>query len=173
MPEFAAVMACVRGRSGCAGQRWAGELGARQRWCHGEITVTGRGCGFDCVPGTGAGSNAPARSLFRVVARFAEPRTVARGGRPAAAPGDDVVLVPDRGVAVRRAAGFIARDQEAPKARREEARAGVQRNELARAGCGVEPSEPEPERGASVSVAARSRSLAGAGRVSGTGQQLP
>ncbi len=58
-------------------------------------------------------------------------------------PGDDVVQVADRGVAVRGAAGVVPDLDEAAEPGREEPGAGVHGDEFAGAGGGVEPAEPD------------------------------
>ena len=72
-----------------------------------------------------------------MVAEFAEPGAVGLGGWAAVMPGDDVVQVPDRGVAVRCAAGVVPDVDEAAKPGREEPGAGVHRDQLPGARGGV------------------------------------
>ncbi len=63
----------------------------------------------------------------------------------AVVPGDDVVQVADGGVAVGGAAGVVAGLDEAAEPGREDPGAGVHRDEVAGAGVGVEPAEPDGE----------------------------
>src|SRR6478736_5144067 len=105
----------------------------------------------------------PAGGFFGVVAGFAEAGGVVRGGRAAGVPGNDVVQVADGRVAVGGAASVVSGLDEAAVPGREEPGPGVHPHELAGAGVGVEPPEPEGERGviAAPGGAARSRATTG------------
>ena len=98
------------------------------------------------LPGSGSvtGACCPAGGFFGVVAGFAESGAVGAWLVCAAVvPGDDVVQVADGGVAVGGAAGVVAGLDEAAEAGGEDPGAGVHPDELAGAGAGVEPAEPE------------------------------
>ena len=139
--KFAAV---VPGFDRCHGTpEW--RRGARERWCGGLVAVAGRGPDFDSVTWSWPWLDGPTGGFFGVVAGLAEPGAVVAGGWSAAVPGNDVVQVPDRGVAVGGPAGVVPGLDEAAEPGREEPRAGVHPRELAGAGGGVEPAEPDVE----------------------------
>ena len=105
--------------------------------------MAGGGGDVEGVPGAGAWSGGPAGEFFGVVAGFAESGAVVPGGGAVVVPGDDVVEVADGCVAVRGAAGVVAGLDKAAEPGREEPGAGVQGGEVAGAGGGVEPAEPD------------------------------
>ena len=72
------------------------------------VAVAGGGGDGDGVPWSGAGFDCPAGRFFGVVAGFAKSGAVVAAGGASMVPGDDVVQVADRGVAVRGAAGVVA-----------------------------------------------------------------
>ncbi|MDQ0662893.1 hypothetical protein QFZ35_001391 [Arthrobacter ulcerisalmonis] len=78
-----------------------------------------------------------------MVAGFAEALAVTGAGGSAVVPGGDVVVVADRGVAVRGAAGIVPDVKEALQARGEEPGFGVHRQQFPAAGGGVEPPDPQ------------------------------
>jgi hypothetical protein len=81
--------------------------------------------------------------------------------------GDDVVQVPDGGVAVGGAAGVVPGLDEAAEPVREDPGAGVHRDEFAGARMGVEPAKPD---GKSVRIRIRIRIRIGNGAGTGTGR---
>ena len=113
-----------------------------------------RGCGrANGVPGAGPHRpDPPPRRLLRVVARFAEPLPVRRGRGTVLACGDDVVDVPDGGIAPGCAAGLVAQQDEAPQRTREPATrrgtVGVGRDRFGAAAEGVASSCDAREIGA-------------------------
>lgn len=70
--------------------------------------MPGRSVDFKCVPRSWPWFGVPARGLLGVVAGFAETAGVTKARRAAVLPCDDVVVVANRRIAVRRAAGVIA-----------------------------------------------------------------
>lgn len=109
------------------------------------------------MPGSRPRSRLPARYFLGVIARFAESRPVRGGGQPIVVPRHDVVIVPDRCVAIGRAAGVVPGTDQTAKPRREQARPGIHGHKVPRFGSCVEPSKPNAEgaravSGASISV---------------------
>ena len=110
--------------------------------------------------GPGRGSGGPAGEFFGVVAGFAESGAVVPGGGAVVVPGDDVVEVADGCVAVGGAAGVVPGLDDAAEPGREEPGAGVHGGEVAGAGGGVEPAQPDGQ----VPVAGRVPAVVPAGR---------
>jgi hypothetical protein len=113
---------------------------------------------FKRVPRTWPWFCVPAWRLLGVVAGFAEPAAVAKARGPAVLPCDDVVVVADRRIAVRHAAGAIACLDEAAETGREEPCPGIHGKQLSSARGGVEPPQPNVQR--PVTVVAQALSLA-------------
>ena len=142
--------------------RWA-KRSSRQGWRRGVVAVACRCRQLERVAGTGCGAGFPTGGFFGVVAGFADAGGVGAGCFSAGVPGNDVVQVADGRVAVRSSAGVVSGLDEAAVPGREEPGPGVHPHELAGAGVGVEPPEPEGERGviAAPGGAARSRATTG------------
>ena len=120
---------------------------------------------------SGAGSGPPAGGLFGVVAGGTQPLPVGGAGWSAGVVGDDVVDVADRGVAPGGAAGAeVAGDQEAAQVAGEEPSAGVHRDQLAGAGVGVEPTQPDSRHLAGLRAAPAGRACRDPVAVVGIGE---
>ena len=76
--------------------------------------------GFDGVAGSGDGFGGPSGVFLGVVAGFAEPLAVGAAGWSVVVPGEDVVVMPDRRVAVGGPAGVVPDLEEAAEPGREE-----------------------------------------------------
>jgi hypothetical protein len=109
------------------------------------VAVACRRRELDGMPRSGPRSRLPARYFLGVVARFAEPRPIRGAGGPLVVPWHDVVVVPDRRVAIGSAAEIVPGTDQTAKPRREQAGPGIHGDEVARAGSCVEPSKPNPE----------------------------
>lgn len=107
--------------------------------------MTGRGVQFRAVSSQTGGGRwfcCPTGGFFGVVAGFTESLAVGEAGGSAVVPRDDVVVVADRGVAVRRAAGVIPGLDEAAQPRGEEPGPGIHRDQVTAPRSGVEPAQP-------------------------------
>ena len=82
------------------------------------------------LPWPGNWPGGPAGVFFGVVAGLAEALAVAAAGGPVVVPGDDVVVMPDRGVAVGGTASVVTDLQEASECRREEPGLGIHRDQF-------------------------------------------
>ena len=118
-----------------AGDGWVGGAGVAQ--------VSGGGGQGDVGGGEGVrdGVVVPAGGLLGVVAGFAESLAVVGVVAPAGGAGDDVVVVAERGVAVRGAAAAVAQVDEVGQGVAEVAGGGLEGDERAGGGHREEPLE--------------------------------
>ena len=105
------------------------------------------GAGLDGVPEAGQPEwfCQPAGGFLGVVAGFAKPLAISRDSGSSFCPAENVVVVPDGCITIRRPAGVVPDLKKPSEPGREKPRPGVHRHELARPGCGVEPADPEDQ----------------------------
>ena len=90
------------------------------------------------------GGHRPAGSLLVVVAALALPEPIEHRRRTTPVVGGGMVVMTDRGIAIRRATGVVTNVDEPGQPLREQPRAGLHRHQRPTTGMGVEPPQRRP-----------------------------